>query len=199
MQYKTGRRLCPDGDALAQDMNLHIRMHDGEVYERITRGPEPARVEVTHGYVQVLGQLKVFEKQEKNRTRTSVVIPARRTEERYRGEDYRREQVYVRPHRTETVVEAGPRSGDRESRERRKESYAPIIDYYPRREVRREEKREERREEKAYRHDSRRDSGYAPAPAIDVNVNGKAYRTEIREPQSTRRADYGERRKSYYF
>lgn len=112
------------------------------------------------------------------------------------------------------------RAADREGKERRKEKYSPVIDYHPRREVkreekrghapvleyqprretRREEKREERREEKAYRHDSRRDSGYAPTTAaeVNVNVNGKGYRTEIRVPQTAGRADYSERRKSYY-
>ncbi|GAB7349280.1 hypothetical protein MBLNU459_g8426t1 [Dothideomycetes sp. NU459] len=192
-RYKAGRRLCPTGDALAQDMAIHVCMRNGEVYERFSDGHKPSRVEVTHGYEQVLGQLKATERRERRNARSPIVVPARRSED-----EHRREHAYVRPHKADAVIESA-RSGDREGRERRKEKYSPVVDYHPRRDVRREEKRDERRVGTAYKQDSRRDSGYALVQDTEIKVRNKAYRTEVRVPRNEGHEEHDERRKRYYY
>ncbi|TKA73739.1 hypothetical protein B0A55_05456 [Friedmanniomyces simplex] len=105
-----GRRLCPTGHGLAQDVAEHVYRLDGNVYSRKKDNHKLVQVEISPDYTQVAQLLKSTERPSRTSHRAAPVIsydrtypvPARRTtpEENYDYEEGTR--VTMEPARSKT-------------------------------------------------------------------------------------------------
>jgi hypothetical protein len=77
--YLKGRRLCPIGHALAQDVAIHVCSRQNEIYSNAKDNHKYVRVEMPHGYDQARGLLRSLDRSVRKIERTVSIISYDRT------------------------------------------------------------------------------------------------------------------------
>lgn len=166
--YLNGRRLCPTGHALAQDVAIHVCHREGEVYSTKKDSHKYVRVEIPYGYDQVRGLLRSLDSGVRRSERTVPIISYDRT---YPVSPRRREPEPEPEERAEAIVEPAQTPRRRETTRYRYDVKPPssTVDEDTQASRARRRETEER---------SKRGSLYEK----DMQRPRKEYRVEVREP-----------------